>query len=349
MNSHQPSSGQRTLRVGYKASAEQFDPTALLEYAVHAESAGLDSVWISDHFQPWRHEGGHAPFSLVWLAAAAAGTSRVTLGTSVLTPSFRYHPAVIAHAFATLGSLYPGRVALGVGSGEALNEIAVGAIDEWPAFAVRFGRLREAIEVMRALWTGERTSYDGEYFTTRDAVIYDLPGEPIPVYVAAGGPKMATFAGAVGDGFICTSGKGRSLYADSLLPAVAQGRAQSASGDESFDRLLEVKISYDRDPARALENTRFWAPLSLTPEQKHGLSDPMEMERAADALPIETVARRWIVASSADQALEALQEYVDLGFTHLVVHGPGHDQRRFIDQFAEDVLPGLRTLAAHAS
>lgn len=119
--------------------------------------------------------------------------------------------------------------------------------------------------------------------------------------------------------------------------------------DQSFDRLLEVKISYDRDPARALENTRFWAPLSLTPEQKHGLSDPMEMERAADALPIETVARRWIVASSADQALEALQEYVDLGFTHLVVHGPGHDQRRFIDQFAEDVLPGLRKVAVRGS
>jgi len=112
------------LKLGYKASAEQFGPRELVEFAVHAERAGLDSVWISDHFQPWRHTGGHAPFSLAWLAAVGERTERVTLGTSVLTPTFRYHPSVAAHAFATLGCLYPGRVALGIGSGEAMNEVA---------------------------------------------------------------------------------------------------------------------------------------------------------------------------------------------------------------------------------
>ena len=156
-----------TLRIGYKASAEQFAPRQLLDFAVLAEEIGLESVWISDHFQPWRHHGGHAPYSLSWLAAVGERTERVQLGTSVMTPTFRYNPAVVAQAFGTLGSLYPGRIAMGVGTGEALNEIVVGSVDsgEWPDFKERFGRLRESVRLMRALWTGERVSFEGDYYT----------------------------------------------------------------------------------------------------------------------------------------------------------------------------------------
>ncbi len=141
-----------TLRIGYKASAEQFAPRELLDYAVQAERVGLDSVMISDHFQPWRHHGGHAPFSLAWLAALGERTERVQIGTSVMTPTFRYNPAVVAQAFGTLGSLYPGRVMLGVGTGEALNEVVVGSVgdDQWPEFKERFARLRESVSLMRA-------------------------------------------------------------------------------------------------------------------------------------------------------------------------------------------------------
>ena len=332
------------MRIGYKASAEQFGPRKLVELAVLAEWVGLDSVWVSDHVQPWRHVGGHAPFSLAWLAAAGERTSRVQLGTSVLTPTFRYNPAVLAQAFATLGVLYPGRVALGVGTGEALNEVATGAVAEWPEFKERFARLREAISLLRTLWTQERVTFAGDYYRTTDATIYDRPEIPVPVYVAAGGPLMARYAGRSGDGFICTSGKGESLYREQLLPAVAEGRAKSSRDTAAYDRMIEIKLSWDPDPERALENCRFWAPLSLTAEQKHSIHSPAEMEEAADRLPIEQVTKRWIVASKPEDVVEAVKFYTDLGFDHLVLHGPGHDQERFLRTLFEQVLPGLREL-----
>src|SRR6478736_693956 len=139
------------LRLGYKASAEQFGPTELAGYAVLAEQAGFDSVFISDHLQPWRHDGGHAPAALPWLGAVGARTSRILLGTSVLTPTFRYHPGVVAQAFATLGLMNPGRMILGVGSGESLNEVPLG--QTWPAGPERFARLKEAVMLIRTLWT----------------------------------------------------------------------------------------------------------------------------------------------------------------------------------------------------
>jgi coenzyme F420-dependent glucose-6-phosphate dehydrogenase len=331
------------LRIGYKASAEQFGPRELVEYAVRAEQVGLDSVVVSDHFLPWRHEGGHAPSATAWITAVGERTSRIQLGTSVLTPTFRYNPAVLAQTWATLGLLYPGRVMLGVGTGEALNEIAVSG-REWPEFKERFARLREAVGLMRRLWTEEDVSFQGEYYTLVNATIYDRPETPVPVYVAAGGPLVARYAGRSGDGFICTSGKGMELYTEQLLPAVAKGAAKAGRDPADIDRMIEIKMSYDRDKDAALENCRFWAPLSLTSEQKHSVDSATEMERLADALPIEQVAKRWIVASDPDEAIAQIRPYVEAGLDHLVFHGPGHDQERFLTQFAEDVLPQLRQL-----
>ena len=233
-----------------------------------AEQAGMDSATVSDHFQPWRHDGGHAPFSLAWLTAVGERTSTIQLGTSVLTPTFRYNPAVLAQAFATMACLYPGRVFLGVGTGEALNEIATGHQGEWPEFKERFARLRESVRLMRELWTGATTSFSGDFYSTKDAFLYE----------------------------------------------------------------------------KALENCRFWAPLSLTPEQKHSVDSPREMERLADELPIEQVAKRWIVASDPDDAVEQVKQYVDAGLNHLVFHAPGHDQKRFLDLFKADLEPRLRAL-----
>jgi len=332
------------LKLGFKASAEQFDPRELVEIAVAAEEHGLDSVAVSDHFQPWRHNGGHAPFSLAWMAAVGERTSRVQIGTSVLTPTFRYNPAVIAQAFATMGCLYPGRIMLGVGTGEALNEYATGFTGEWPEFKERFARLRESITLMRELWTGAKVDFDGEYYKTEGAYMYDVPEQPIPVYVAAGGPVVARYAGRAGDGFICTSGKGMDLYTEKLIPAVKEGAEKVGRDFAEIDRMIEIKISYDPDPALALENTRFWAPLSLTPEQKHSVNSSVEMERLADELPIEQVAKRWIVSSDPDEAVALVKQYTDAGLNHLVFHAPGHDQRRFLDNFARDLAPKLREL-----
>lgn len=334
------------IRIGWKASAEQFAPRRLADYAVLAEEVGLDSVTISDHFQPWRLTGGHAPNAVAWLGYVAARTERVVLGTSVLTPTFRYNPAVIAQTFATLACLAPDRVILGVGTGEALNEIAVGSVPDgqWPDFRERFARLRESVRLMRELWTQESVTFDGDYYRTVDARIFDRPDRPVPVYVAAGGPTVAKYAGRVGDGFICTSGKGHSLYADELVPAVAEGRRAAGKPVAGLDRMIEMKISWDPDPQQALENTRFWAPLSLSAEQKHSIDNPADMEKAADALPIEQIAKRWIVASRPQDVITAVKEYTDLGFDHLVVHAPGDDQERFLRTFTEQVVPGLREL-----
>ena len=184
-----------SLAVGYKASAEQFGPRELVELGVRAEEAGLDSVWVSDHLQPWRHEGGHAPSRPRALAALGERTDRVVLGTSVLTPTFRYNPAVLAQQLATIALLNPGRVVLGVGTGEAFNEISRRA-PEWPDFKERWARLREAVRLMRELWAGERVTFDGDYYRTVDATIYDRPDGGVPIWVAAGGPQMAKYAGA---------------------------------------------------------------------------------------------------------------------------------------------------------
>ena len=149
------------LKLGYKASAEQFGPRELLRLTCLAEETGFDSVFISDHFQPWRHTDGHAPFSFAWLGAAGAATSRILLGTSVLTPTFRYHPSIVAQAFGTLGALFPGRMILGVGTGESLNEVPATAM-QWPEMKERFARLRESLVLIRKLWTEDRVSFEGE-------------------------------------------------------------------------------------------------------------------------------------------------------------------------------------------
>lgn len=332
------------LTLGYKASAEQFDPRELVEIAVAAEAHGMESVAVSDHFQPWRHEGGHAPFSLTWMAAVGERTSTIRIGTSVMTPTFRYNPAVIAQAFASMGVMYPGRIMLGVGTGEALNEVATGWRGDWPEFKERFARLRESVDLMRTLWTEDRVNFDGEYYSTVDASIYDRPETPIPVYVAAGGPVVARYAGRAGDGFICTSGKGMSLYTEELIPAVKEGAEQAGRSFDQLDRMIEIKLSYDTDADLALENTRFWAPLALSKEQKHDITDPVEMEKAADALPIERIASRWIVGSDPDEVVAGIRQYVDAGMNHLVFHAPGADQRRFLELFERDLAPRLRAL-----
>ena len=329
------------LKIGYKASAEQFPPRQLLDFAVLAEQLGFDSVFISDHFQPWRHTGGHAPFSLSWLGALGARTQRIVMGTSVLTPTFRYHPSVVAHAFGTLGELYPGRMVLGIGTGESLNETpATGT--PWPEPKERTARFREAIRLIKQLWEQERVSFEGDYYRTANATIYNRPDDPVPIYVAAAGPVVAKLAGEQAQGFICTSGKAPELYRDTLLPNVDAGLEKAGRAKDDIDRMIEMKVSFDTDRQRALEDTRHWGALALSPDEKMNVEDPLHMERLADALPIERTAKRWIVSDDPEEQVAAIAPYVELGFNHLVFHAPGPDQPRFLRLYAERVLPLLR-------
>ena len=328
------------IRFGYKASAEQFPPAELLGYGVQAEQLGFDSVFISDHLQPWRHDGGHAPAALPWLGALAARTERVLLGTSVLTPTFRYHPAVVAQAFATLGCLAPDRVVLGVGSGESLNEVPLGR--SWPDGKERFARLKEAVTLIQRLWTEDRVTFEGTYYRTEHATVYDKPERPVPIYIGASGPSATRLAGRIADGFITTSGKGHQLYTDTLLPAVREGAGKAGRSIGDLDLMIEVKVSFARDLAKARNDTHYWGALALSPEEKTGVEDPIEMQRRADALPVERTATRWIVSSDAAEHAAKVAEYLDMGFRHLVFHAPGPDQDRFLRLYSEEVLPRLR-------
>jgi coenzyme F420-dependent glucose-6-phosphate dehydrogenase len=327
------------VKVGYKASAEQFGPVELLDFAGHAERIGLEIVAISDHFQPWRHHGGHSPNALAWLGAASVATERAVLGTSVLTPTLRYHPSVVAQAFATLALLAPERVFLGVGTGEAMNETPVTG-EAFPGRKERRLRLSEAIKLIRELWTGERVDFEGDYYRTSKATIYDKPDEPVPIYVAASGPLAAKLAGRLGDGFICTSGKDPELY-DALLAKVAEGAEAAGRDPGEIRRMIEVKVSYDRDLDYARGACTWWAALALTPEEKEGVEDPIEMERLADA-NAERAPTRFIVSNDPEEIAAGIRRYAELGFDELILHAPGEDQGRFLDQFGEDVLPLLR-------
>jgi coenzyme F420-dependent glucose-6-phosphate dehydrogenase len=261
------------------------------------------------------------------------------LGTSVLTPTLRYHPAVVAQAFATLACLAPGRVFLGIGTGEAMNETPVTG-EAFPPVKERRMRMAEAIKLMRELWTSERVDFDGEYYRTQKATVYDRPDEPVPIFVAASGPLAAKLAGRAGDGLIVTSGKDPQLYRD-LTAAMEEGARKAGRDPSAIERMIEIKVSYDADVGYARDACRWWAALALTGEEKSGIEDPIEMERAADAAA-DRAHTRFIVSADPDEVVERIAPYVELGFERLVFHFPGDDQRRQLSAFCGDVLPRLR-------
>ena len=204
--------------------------------------------------------------------------------------------------------------------------------------------MKEAVALIQRLWTEERVTYEGTYYRTEKATIYDRPEVPVPIYIGASGPAATRLAGRVADGFITTSGKAPSLYSETLLPALAEGAGKAGRTLDDLDLLIEMKVSFDPDIDRALTDTKYWGALALTPEQKSGVEDPMEMQRLADALPVEQAASRWIVSSDPDEHVEKIKPYLDLGFRHLVFHAPGPDQARFLKIYGEQVLPRLRAL-----
>jgi coenzyme F420-dependent glucose-6-phosphate dehydrogenase len=327
------------MRYGYKASAEQFESRELLDFSLAAERHGFDTIAVSDHFQPWRHTGGHAPGALTWLGAVGHATQGAMVGTSVLTPTMRYHPSIVAQAFATLARLTRGPVFLGIGTGEAMNETPATG-QPWPGAKERRLRLAESIELIRRLWSDERVDFEGEYYRTVRATVYEHPEAPIPIYVAASGPLAAKLVGRVADGFICTSGKPMELYAG-LLDNIAEGAAKVGRDPAGIARMIEIKVSYDTDIERARTACHWWGALALSGEEKTGIEDPLELERLADADPSRSTSR-FIVSTDPDEVVERIAPYVELGFTELVFHGPGADQPRFLELFSRDVLPRLR-------
>ncbi len=327
------------LQLGWKAGTEQYGPTELVELAIAAEEAGFDTISASDHFHPWA-EKGQAAFVWSVLGAMAARTSRVALGTGVTCPILRYHPAVIAQAAATLSALAPKRFFLGVGTGEALNEYSATGL--WPSYNARRAQLAEAIELMRALWSGEKVTHAGEFYATQQAKLYTLPEGPIPIYISTMVPESAHFAGEHGDGLVTTGGEEPENYKEIFKNYAAGAKAAGRSAARA-PRMIELAVAYTDDEDAAIEARKaYWAGTYAPAMFTEKLYTPEMSEKNGKVVGADIVRQSSCISPDPGEHVKYAQKYIDLGFDHIVFHSAGPDQRGFIEAYGRDVLPKLR-------
>jgi coenzyme F420-dependent glucose-6-phosphate dehydrogenase len=330
------------LKIGWHASTEQFPPTDLLGYAEQAEQAGFDLIAVSDHFHPWS-EAGQAAFTWTWLGAAAVKTQRIQLGAGVTCPTLRYHPTIIAQATATLSCFAPGRTYLGLGAGEALNEYA--ATGMWPEYRERQERMREAIELIRALWTGEEITHHGKYYQTHKARLYTPPAQPIPLYISSLAPASAHFAGTYGDGLYTVGGKQPDVYRQ-MLQSFEQGAREAGKDPAHMPKVIELHVEYEQDINKALANRlKYWAGMYVPALFTQKIYSPkMSMENGQIVTP-EALKKVGCASADAKEHITFAQQFVDLGFDHVIFHSARQDQRAFIETYRRDVATHLRAPA----
>jgi coenzyme F420-dependent glucose-6-phosphate dehydrogenase len=324
-------------RLGYWSAQEQYPMRDLLDFAVEAEKGGFRTMMASDHFHPWFHRGAFGNFTWVWMAAAAERTKRMQFVTGVTCPIYRYTPGIVAQAFASLDDLYPGRIGLGVGTGEAMNEVPNGF--EWGTQKQRLERTTEAIEIIRALWDekNEFVNYRGRYYKMDQARLYTPPRTRIPLYMAAVGKNSTRVAARLCDGLITfRKGEGLALqlasYRDTLRE---QGRDL-----DSMDVISEYKLSYDEDYDRAFESVKRWRPTRLQGVLMSEIHDPRELERRAEEeVSDESLKESWDIVTSIDDAIGSIEQQFSAGFTRVYVHSSSPDETRFIRDFTSRVLP----------
>jgi G6PDH family F420-dependent oxidoreductase len=318
------------MQLGYKLIAEEFAPKELVALAVRAEQAGFDFVEVSDHYHPWLSSTAHSPFAWSVLAAAAAKTERITLATGVTCPFIRYHPAIVAQAAATTAVLADGRFVLGLGAGERLNEHVVG--QGWPAVPVRHAMFREAIEIIRLLWSGGYQSYDGRYLKLEHARVWDLPDAPPPIAVAISGPKSAQIAAELGDG----------IFATQPIPdLVSAFEAAGGSGAKYGEVPLAYAPDVDTGARSAHEKFRFGV---LGWKVQADLPDVANFEAVTTWVKPEDMAEQFACGNDPDRHVEVAQEFVDAGFDHLSLIDAGTDPHGFFDFFERELADRLRAL-----
>ncbi len=333
------------LQLGWKAGPEQYPPVELLEYAIRADDAGFDLIDISDHFHPWS-EDGQAAFTWTWLGAAAIKTQRSILSPGVTCPILRYHPSVIAQAAATLSHFAPKRTWLGVGTGEAINEFA--ATGQWPDYAERRERLAEAIDLMRALWRGEPVNYEGKYYQTHKAKLYTPPTSTIPIIVSSLVPQSASFAGEYGDGLWTVGGKQPELYKQ-IIKNFEAGAIRAHKDPVRLPRLIELNVAYSNNIDEAIqENLKYWAGSYVPALFNQKIFSPKMSQENGEVVGAETLKKGGCFSANPEDHIKFAQQYIDIGFDTLIFHSAGPDQRGFIDRYARDVLPHLRSLASHS-
>ncbi|WP_028647583.1 TIGR03557 family F420-dependent LLM class oxidoreductase [Nocardiopsis sp. CNT312] len=320
------------MKVGYKLFAEGYGPREIVDQAIRAEQAGFDFVEVSDHFHPWLFDHGHSGFVWSMLAAMAERTDTVGLATGVTCPIMRVHPAIVAQAAATTALLSEGRFSLGVGSGERLNEHVVG--QGWPSIATRHEMLREAIEIIRLLWSGGYHSYRGRHLVLEDARVFDLPDEPPPILVAAGGPRAAALAAELGDGLFCTEPEREftRVYED---------------GGGTGPRYAEVPLAWADSEQGALESARAMFRFGATGWKVQAeLPNPVNFEAATAFVGEEEMAGTFGHGPDPDRHLEAASRFVDAGFDHLCLINAGPDPQGFFAFFETELAEPLRRMGA---
>jgi F420-dependent hydroxymycolic acid dehydrogenase len=323
--------------IGYVLSDEQFSPKDLVEWGASAEQAGFDMLWCSDHFHPWQDNQGHSGLAWVTLSAVGQRQDRIAMGTGVTCPTYRYNPAIVAQAFATLANLYPGRIYLGVGSGEAVNELPT--TGDWHEYEGRAKRMVEAIHIIRQLWTGEWVDFQGHYYQVQEAKLYDAPPQPIPIYVAASGPESMRVAGLYGDGLITGA---ETLTDNEAMQAFREGAQKAGKNPDDMPITVETWafVGSQKDAEKAAEKWRF---VPKAWEKYVDNPDPRDIERRAKAeIPLEKVMENWAVGDDPDVHIEAIQKLITNGATNIFVHSAQEDQQRMIDFYGEKVLPKIK-------
>ena len=326
------------MEFGFRAVSEQFSPTELLQQTTDVERVGFDFITISDHFHPWFHTEAQSPFSWVWIASAAQATNKIHIGTGVTSPIFRYNPAVIAQAFATLDSLYPNRIFLTLGTGEGMNEVPVGYV--WPTFSERAEKLEEALEIIRSLWRGSFVDFTGKHFKLRGANLYTKPNGRILVFIAARGRNMARFSGRRADGLYTHSAPHESLKR--LLAEYERGRKEGDRGDGKSRAMIELLISYSEDHDDALRAIERWRSTAVPKGVSISLHDPRRLEELGSKVTVEEMKKKWLICGSLDEIIERVEEHLNLGFTAIEFHLAKPDDARVIDLLARKVLPYFR-------
>ncbi|MUW13365.1 TIGR03557 family F420-dependent LLM class oxidoreductase [Halorubrum sp. CBA1125] len=322
------------MDIGLFTAHEEYDPSTLLEHVSLAEGAGFDTVWTSDHIHPWWHTDAHCGAAWPWLGAALERSDSVRIGTGVTPPIGRYHPGMIAQAFATLGAMYPGRVHLALSTGEAMNEVPLGY--EWPAYPERRRRLVDACEIITRLWDGEVVDYEGHYWETNSLNLYTRPDERVPLYVAGNGPKTTRVAGEYADGFLTLVDNAR--YRESLVPALEAGAEAAGRDPDDIRRIKQLLVSYDEDYENALESVGFWrGPQAVGFDQS--IADPREIEEAGRKLSLEEMTDSWIIADDPDDLRTALDDARNAGFDEVEIHSASPDQHAFVELMADEILP----------
>jgi coenzyme F420-dependent glucose-6-phosphate dehydrogenase len=325
------------VELGYQVSLEQFQPDVALGHAVLAEKYGFQSIWASDHFMPWYHTNATSAFAWSWLGAAAQATKNIRFGTGLTCPTFRYNPGIVAQAFATLDHMFPGRIFISVGTGEALNEVPLGY--EWPEHGERLQRLEEAILVMRKLWTGDRVSFKGTHYRLRGAKLYTPPKAKIPIFVAAFGKKAAELAGRLGDGLLTVTNPDDSYFKELIFPAVERGLVSSARDRDTFQRHIELQVSFDEDYDRAVDSVRPWAGSMMPIFFNLGVYDPRVIEDHGKLVGDRELAKVWVIATSSEPIVKAIERYGKLGFTGVHITSSSPSQERFMKLYEKEILP----------